>query len=175
VLGDGPGGYLGSAADVQLGHHMMQVDFGGLFGDAEHPADLPVGPARGNQRGHLSLSPGKRHLLGAVRITGCGTRSDCHREICGLLGGHCPASVDEPVSVPRPQRLRERPLDRRVPCLLDVGRADGLPHAQRRGRAYQPCGGLIVRLFTGDPRKRLQALGDTPRVVDSRIDPQSLG
>jgi hypothetical protein len=48
VSGDGPGGYFCPAADVQLGHHMMQVDFGGLFGDAEHPADLPVGPARGN-------------------------------------------------------------------------------------------------------------------------------
>ena len=72
---------------------MMQVDFGGLFGDAEHPADLPVGPSRRHQRGHLPFSRGERHLLDAVRVTSCGARSDCHREIRRLLGGHCPASV----------------------------------------------------------------------------------
>lgn len=114
-------------------------------------------------------------MLGTVRITGCRARSDCHREISSLLDGHCPASVDEPVSVLRPQRLSEYPLDCRVPGLLGVGRAGGLPHAQRCGRAYQPCGRFIMRLFTGDPRQRLQALGDTPRVVDFRVDPQSLG
>jgi len=31
VSGDGPGGYFCPAADVQLAHHVMQVDFGGLF------------------------------------------------------------------------------------------------------------------------------------------------
>jgi len=168
VLGGGPGGYFGSAADVQLGHHMMQVDFSGLFGDAEHPADLPVGPARGHQRGHLPLSRGERHLLGAVRVTGGGARSDCHGEIRSLLGRHYPASLDEPVSVLRPQRLSKYPLDCRVPYLLGVGRAGGLPHAQRRGRADQPCGRLIMRLVTGDPRERLQALGDTPGVLARR-------
>jgi hypothetical protein len=44
---------------------MMQVNLSALPGDPEHPADLPVSPARGNERGHLPLPPGERHRPGA--------------------------------------------------------------------------------------------------------------
>jgi len=70
VICHGPGGYFGPAANVQLGHHMMQVDLGSLFGDPERPADLPVGPPRGNQRGYLPFARGERHLLGTGWVTG---------------------------------------------------------------------------------------------------------
>ena len=63
---------------------MVQVDLGGLLGDPENPADLPVGPAGGNQRGDLPLPRGERHLIGAVRITGCGAQSDRYGKIRGL-------------------------------------------------------------------------------------------
>jgi hypothetical protein len=54
-MGDGPGGHLGPAVGTKLGHHMMKVNLDGLR-DAERPADLPISPARCDERGHLLLA-----------------------------------------------------------------------------------------------------------------------
>ena len=153
---------------------MVHVDLGGLLGDPENPADLPVGPPRGNQRGDLPLPRGERHLVGAVRVTGCGARSDRHGKVRGLPRGHCPASVHERVSVLSSQRTGNYPLYRRTPRLLGIGLASSYPHAQRRGRTDQPGGAFIVRPLARDMGERLQALGDAPGVVEVGVNPQSL-
>jgi hypothetical protein len=43
------------------------VDAGGLGGDEQRLADLPVGPSLGNQRKHLNLSPGQAKRSGRRR------------------------------------------------------------------------------------------------------------
>ncbi len=105
---DGPGGDLGTAAGFQLGHHVAQVNFGGLLGDSERPADLTVRPAGSHERGHLALAAGKRRRLGSIWISRCGATGHAQPELLSLLGWHCPAGFPEPLGDLRSQRVNER-------------------------------------------------------------------
>ncbi len=51
----GDSGRLTATGDPQLGEDPRDVDAGRLGGDEQHLADLPVGPALGDQRKHPHL------------------------------------------------------------------------------------------------------------------------
>jgi hypothetical protein len=52
-------GRLAAAGHAKLGKNAGDVDAGGLLGDVELLADLPVGLAGGEQRGDLGLTSGQ--------------------------------------------------------------------------------------------------------------------
>ena len=52
-------GCLTAAGDPELGEDPRDVDAGGLGGNEQRLADLPVRPALGDQGEHLNLSPGQ--------------------------------------------------------------------------------------------------------------------
>ena len=52
----GDRGRFNATGDPQLGQDTRDVDAGGLGGDEQRLADLPVGPALGDQGEHLGLA-----------------------------------------------------------------------------------------------------------------------